>query len=226
MGQAKQRKLQRLHLRQTVTPVAQRVGAALRKLATAASDSLGGDCYLHALLGRELLADLGVATRIVVGYAAWRIGHADDDVMAHVPHAQGFLPEGVQGMAFHAWLETITDDGSAPLLIDFTTYQLARKAKELDDADGGHTNVEWQPSMLLLDRTEIRSYKEVAKAPGPGLAHYQEAPGLHERIAHNFSPDPEDLAIARTILANPEMVVIGPNQAADEQIKSWRPAGG
>lgn len=225
MGQARQRKLQQQRLREVVLPAAERAGAALRKLASAASDSLGADCYLHALIGRDLMADQGVQTRIVVGYAAWRIGHADGDVISHVPHVQGFLPEGAEGLAFHAWLETVTDDGSAPLLIDFTTYQLERKAKELDEADGGHTNVDWHPSMLVFDRTDIRSYKEVAKAPGPGLAHYEEVPGLHARIAKDFKPDPEDLAAARTIMANPDAVVVGPNQFEDQPARTWRPVG-
>lgn len=52
---------------QSLQAAVHEVGTALRKLATAASANLGGDCYLHAELGRLLLADLGIQSRRVVG---------------------------------------------------------------------------------------------------------------------------------------------------------------
>lgn len=111
MGEANRRKAALIHMHKAV----QNMGVAIRKLATAASAQFGGDCYLHAELGRALLADLGIEARRVVGYAAWRTGPGDSDVVAHVPHLQGFLPAGSQGFAYHAWLEV------GDTIIDFTS---------------------------------------------------------------------------------------------------------
>ena len=43
------------------------VGGAIRKLASAASGYLGGDCYLHAAIGKELLASNGIQAEIAAG---------------------------------------------------------------------------------------------------------------------------------------------------------------
>lgn len=199
MGEAKRRRaaLEKMHY------AAHSVGTAIRKLATAASSNLGGDCYLHAALGRALLADLGIEARLVAGYASWRIGPQDGDVIAHVRQVQGYLPAGAQGFAYHAWIEV------AGTIIDFTTYQLRRKAAELDALDGGSTTVAWCPDLLILRRRDVRTYADVAKLH-QGLAFYEEAPGLESLLAEQFSLDEGDLATARLILANPEIRVMGP----------------
>ncbi|KVP40056.1 hypothetical protein WJ87_07695 [Burkholderia ubonensis] len=182
------------------------VSHALRRLAEAASASLGADCYTHAELGRVLLADLGFTFETQVGFAAWRVGRGDSDVLSHVPNVQAYLPPGAgMGFAYHAWLE------GNEWLVDFTTYQFRRKGQELDAADGGHTRVDWCPDYLLLSRHELRSYKEVAQAPGPGLAFYESNADLTSRMASSYSLDAEDVATARLILSNPDMMVLGPN---------------
>ncbi len=186
---------------------------ALRKLALAASASLGGDCYTHAVLGQlllsDLVGDLGLSFDLCVGAAAWRVGSGDGDVIAHTPAAKGYLPAGTKGFAYHAWLE------SSEWLIDFTTYQLTRKAAELDAADGGVTRVDWCPDFLLLRRDQVQSYAAVARAPGPGVAFYESVPELAVRMAQGYTVDEQDLAAARLILKHPDAQVLGPNQVGE-----------
>lgn len=210
MGEASRRK-QRL-IRITSPALAASINAvsgALRKLATAASSNLGSDCYLHSALGQVLLADAGIRTRLVAGYAAWRVGPGDGDVIAHTKRTRGYLPPGGGlGFAYHAWLEA---DG---LLIDLTTYQLPRKAEELDAADGGHTTVEWAPPYLVLTLDQVSSYDEVAKG-GPGLVYYERDTQVEARLVGGFSLDQGDVEMARLIVSNPEMAVVGPRSQAE-----------
>jgi hypothetical protein len=181
-----------------------RVAIALRKLTTAASSRLGGDCYVHALLGRALLADLGFEARLVVGFAAWRIGRGDGDVVAHTLRTQGHVPPGGRGFPYHAWLNC---NG---FIVDFTTYQLRLKAQALDAADGGHTTIDWCPDYFLLPPYGVRSYEDVQQAMHAGVAYYEARPEL-EYLVHGASgPDPDDLQTVRLILANPGVTVYGP----------------
>lgn len=207
-------------------PAAERAGMAMRKLAQAASSHVGSDCYVHAAIGRELLKDLGVQTELKAGHAAWRLGPGDGDVMSHVDGVQGYLPEGAEGFAYHVWLETVEEGGASPILIDLTTYQLRVKATQLDEADGGTTAVDWCPDLLVLRREEIKGYREVAEAPGPGSSFYQSIPGMIERLAAAGDVYAEDLAVARLIMASPGLNVIGPNQTQQvEESVRYRPVG-
>lgn len=193
---------------QDLKPAAARVSIAIHKLAAAASSHLGRDCYMHSELGRELLADCGFQASRVVGFAAWRVGSGNGDVISHTPYAQGHLPAGVKGFAYHAWLDC------SGFVVDFTTYQLRLKARELDAMDGGRTTVSWCPAFLLLPRSSIRSYKEVAAAHHAGVAYYEARPELERTLRTQFTLDPQDLHAARVILANPGITVLGPNGAA------------
>ena len=190
---------------QNLQSAATRVSAALRKLSTAASSHLGSDCYMHAQLGRVLLADLGVQASLAVGFAAWRIGDGDGAVISHTPYAQVYLPADEKGFAYHAWLDY------AGFVVDFTTYQLAYKARKLDAMDGRHTTVAWCPEFLLLPKRSIRSYIEVVNAPHAGVAYYETRPELGLLLQAQSSMDSQDLLAARLLLANPGMTVIGPN---------------
>lgn len=205
MGEAKRKKMQQRSGPDVQASVG-RVASAVRRLASAASRHYGGDCYLHAVMGQQLLADLGIPSSVTVGYAAWRIGPGDGDVISHTPHTQGYLPEGAIGLAFHAWLEC------QGLIVDLTTYQFAKKAQDLDAADGGHTTVAWRPDYLMLPHRAVRTYHQVAQALGPGVAYYEAVPSLRSRIGGASQLDPEDIAYARLLLANPELNVLGPNQ--------------
>jgi hypothetical protein len=183
------------------------VGGALRKLASAASLQFGSDCFLHAELGRLLMQDHGFDCRRVLGFAAWRVGDGDGDVISHTDKTQGYLLHGAKGFPYHAWLEF------SDFIIDFTTYQLARKAAELDALDGGHTTVEWCPQCLVVYKTGVRSYKDVAQLC-KGLCHYEERPEFDTLLAKQFRLDPADLDVARMIMANPGMQVFGPPSTA------------
>jgi hypothetical protein len=213
MGEAKRRRMAADARKAELALAVGRVGSALRRLATAASGQFGSDCYVHAALGHQLLADLGIEARIEVGEAAWRVGSGDGDVIAHTPRVQGFAPENMppdkQALAYHAWLVV---DGN---IVDFTTYQFERKARELDAADGGHTTVTWRPEALILPVGLVLSYRQVAQAPKPGVAFYDAHPDLLQLMAAQFELQAADLAVARLLLTNPEMNVFGPNDVRD-----------
>lgn len=76
------------------------LSSALRRLATAASEKLGSDCYIHCALAQTILADFDIESRIVVGYAAWRVGNGDSDVIVHTP-SPGMVYQH-QALPFHA----------------------------------------------------------------------------------------------------------------------------
>ena len=186
-------------------PVVARVSNALRKLATAASTHLGHDCYLHMELGRVLLAEMGFQTEPALGFAAWRVGGDDGDVIAHVPFGQPHAPPGVKAFPYHAWLLCRGH------VIDFTTYQLPLKGKELDATDGGRTNVTWCPDFLLLPVTETRTYRQVLRGFHPGIAYYEVRPELKANLGSKSEPDAAALRAVRILIANPNAVVFGPN---------------
>lgn len=136
-----------------------RVSSAIRKLAEAASSHVGADCYLHADLCRELLKQHGVESRLVIGFAAWRVGDGHGDVIVHAP-LQGMAPQP-EALPFHAWLEIGPAESAHRLILDFSTYQLRRKAAELDALDGGDTNVNWCPDYLAALATDVSSLEDV-----------------------------------------------------------------
>jgi len=201
MGQAKRKSLRADALD---VQIVERVASAIRKLAQAASNHLGNDCYLHAMIGRELLKDFGIDAEIAAGFAAWRVGESDGSVIAHTPKERGYLPPGVDGFAYHAWLMC------GLKIIDLTTYQLPKKAKDLDALDGGKTDVEWAPELLVASITEVRSFREVAQGHA-GMFYYERNPKIERILAETSSLDAGDLQMARVILANPNAQVLGPS---------------
>jgi hypothetical protein len=211
MGEARKKRELATRLaaeRSSLEDAVKQVSHALRRLAQAASAHLGSDCYTHAEIGRELLADLGFKFETQVGYAAWRVGHGDSDIIAHTKRAPMYTPAGVppgQALPYHAWLS------AGDWLVDFTTYQLRHKGALLDAADGGRTQVDWCPDYLLLSSIEVKPYKVVVQAPGPGLAHYEADADLATMMAARYERDEADIAHARLILRNPDVMVLGPN---------------
>jgi hypothetical protein len=158
-------------------------------------------------LGRVLLADMGLQADRAVGFAAWRVGGDDGDVIAHVPFAQPHSPPGKKAFPYHAWLFC---QGH---IIDFTTYQLSLKGRELDVADGGHTNVTWCPDFLLLSRNATKTYRQVVNGFHPGTAYYEVRPELNAMLESKSEPDPGAITAARVLIAKPDVVVFGPNSA-------------
>ena len=213
MGQAKQRQLRESAFLADLNSKVniEQLAKAMQKLATAASGSLGADCYMHAALPQVILQDHGVPARITVGFASWRIGQGDGDVISHapMPGAVQFSKDSGRAAPYHVWL-TLKQEGLSWVL-DFTTYQLAQKAADLDAMDGGKTTVAWCPDFLLRPAGHSSSLAAVAKGD-TGLFHYEENAQLSEVILANSIPvDPMDVSTLRIIYANPDIYVQGPN---------------
>ncbi|MEX3765156.1 hypothetical protein [Paraburkholderia phenoliruptrix] len=186
-------------VRAPLVQAADKVGYALRRQANPGSSGLGADCYVHAALGRELLASLGFNARLVVGEAAWGIGEGCGDVISHTPREKAHSPEGMSpeqmAVAYHAWL--VVNEN----IVDFTTYQLKRKARALDAADGGHITVTWRPDVLVLPAAGVMGLRQVAQSHNAGVAFYQEHPELLELMALMYEVDPDNLTPTRLLLA-------------------------
>jgi len=82
MGEAKQKKAAReAALKSLEKCDIASVASALRRYLSACSPSMGADCYTYTALGQHLLSRLDVPADIAVGYAAWRVGNADHEVV-------------------------------------------------------------------------------------------------------------------------------------------------
>lgn len=207
MGQAKNKRNLLQTDFSTIEKAATPTSHALRRLTLAASDNLGGDCFTIAKLGQILLADQGIRAELVVGYAAWRIGPGDADVIAHTPSAQGHVPEGLLGLAYHAWL-ALPAHGA---ILDFTTFQLGLKAQNLDAMDGGRTQCDWQPDYLLAPASAGKTFREVAQAARPVAFHYEAQPELHTLLESTYTMDADNVRMARLVMSNPQAHVVGVN---------------
>jgi hypothetical protein len=184
------------------------VAKAVCRFFAACSDAQGVDCYGYAVHGQRLLARLGVSADIAVGYAAWRVGNADHNVVAHHPHpnTSGVTLGGAAAMTYHAWLMV---EGR---ILDLTTHQLRRKAAMLDASDGYRTVVEWCPDYLLADSCRVASFEQVVRGRA-GLFHYERVPALEALArATALPPDEEDMAVVWLIYQNPESAFVGPMQ--------------
>lgn len=214
MGDSRRRQQAARQQLESVNEAAAKAGAALRKLATAASATFGADCLVHADIGRRLLIAQGLNAQLAVGNAAWRVGHGDADVVAHVLQLGGHASPTGQGtpLAFHAWVRV------GDILIDFTTYQLRHKASELDALDGQHTTVEWCPDLLVVQLEDVASFDQVRRAPGPGIFHYQQLPQVQAKVTQGMVTDEEDVRNALLIMQNPIVMVFGPNDVKRPQV--------
>lgn len=189
------------------TPPFAEVASAVRRMFVAAGTRVGVDCLDHALRTVALLESLGYPAEVKIGYAAWRVGRGDADVIVHAP-VPGTIPQGPNAHSFHAWVVC------AGQLVDVTTYQLGMKAKALDELDGGTTNVEWQPLHLVAQPSQVRSLQAVTQ-DDVGMFYYQQVPALQAAIMAHVKPlDPQDLNDLRVIYDNPGAQVLGPNHFA------------
>lgn len=187
------------------------IASGIRRLCMAASANIGIDCFLHAAFGCKLLEEMGVHAEYRVGFAAWRVGEGDGDVITHRPSvAMTFSPGAVPA---HAWIElpgALADDA---LIVDFTTYQLRGKAAALDAMDGGRTLVDWAPDYLIARAATTSSFHNVAQGKA-GQYYYEFNAALTATvIREKCDIDPADLKALRLLVANPSMRALGPNQA-------------
>ncbi|WP_425952937.1 hypothetical protein [Ralstonia pseudosolanacearum] len=186
-----------------------RISSAIRKLSEAASAHLGRDCYLHASMCREILALKGVESRLVAGFAAWRVGEGNSDVIVHGPTGN-IVPQG-GALPYHAWLEIGPAESRHRIILDFTTYQLREKAAQLDLLDGGHTTVSWCPNYLVATAAQLSSLSQVTKDHA-GLFCYQRNEELERGIRDTAGGiDEADLRALILIYENPDVMVFGPN---------------
>lgn len=155
-------------LRTTLSPIGQDQGIE------------GGDCVRYACIGAEVLRQLGVAARMQVGDALWRVGPGAGDVIHHVAALDGpvFVHQFHQSEVFHAWVR-IEPDGATPAqLADFTTWQLRHKAKMMDLMDGKRTTVEFCPDYLWVPEKKARSMTvlQVSNSYDVGVYAYAKRP--------------------------------------------------
>lgn len=180
-----------------------RISSALRRLAIAASGNLGSDCYIHASIAQSLLARLGVSSNLVAGYAAWRVGNGDGDVILHAKLPN--MPPQPGAIAYHAWLEVGNH------LIDFTTYQLRSKALQMDKLDGGTTTVTWCPDYLYVPKKSVSPLRAVIQLRA-GMFFYQQDTALENAIVSAAQHlDDGDVNTAWLLYQNPALRVFGPN---------------
>lgn len=194
-------KIKRPERKISYLPELQRISSALRRLTTAASQHHGSDCYIHSALAQVMLAGLGIESKLVAGYAGWRVGNGDSDMVLHAP-----LPNMVPqpGIPYHVWLEL---DGH---ILDFTTYQLRLKAAQMDELDGGKTNVVWCPDFLFAPKKSISPLNRVIQKRA-GMFYYERETEIEARVIAASSPlDEDDLATAWLLYQNQGIQVFGP----------------
>lgn len=168
MGQAQKRK-------QAIKALAadvQLIAHAMRQVIGATTEGYGADCVAYALTGAEVLRRMGHDANAVAGSAAWRVGPGSGDAITHAVelHETGpgvYSPAHSDNAAvFHAWIEVGTH------YVDFTTFSLRDKAKQLDAADGMVTVVEWCPDYLVVDRQSCLPLDAVPAGLREGLYSY------------------------------------------------------
>ena len=179
-----------------------RLALAMKKLATAASGQLGGDCYVHAAIAQAMFSRLGVPASVKIGYAAWRVSGGDSDVITHCA-VPGMVAQ--PGMAYHVWLSI------GNYILDLTTYSLPEKCRQLDELDGGTTACDWHPDFLYVPKSSVSSLRDVTQLT-TGLYYYQEDPALAETVIAAASDlDMHDVELAWIIYNNADIKVFGPN---------------
>ena len=216
MGEAKRKKLidaSKPSAQAIAVDQREMMAEALRRVVGAVTDFHGADCIMYAQIGAELLLRQGLDAKRVAGGASWRVGPGDGDVVSHVGSLSMVVgaPVGVEyGAMFHAWIEV------GDTLIDFTTHSLRDKAGQLDDMDGGHTQVDWAPPYLWIDRANCQSHKAVAMAPGAGGFSYVRNSDIEKLVFADVLADEDVQYLAdgvemamRMMAAGQELKIIG-----------------
>ena len=98
----------------------------------------GGTSHLTS----EVLKRSGIKTTFCYGYAAWRVNDFDAQAV-YVNYENDFIN--------HIWLET------EELVIDFNTFWLDSKFRELDKTTGRKTIINWKPDYIWMRKDELLS---------------------------------------------------------------------
>jgi len=131
-----------------------------------------GECMPIAQHGALGLRELGYCdARTVKGYAAWRVGRGDGDVLGHHPETINRSSED-EGELFHMWCEV----GS--VIVDLSTGNLRLLAMDQDARDGQHTTFEWDnPVALIASWLKVKPYATVRDSYQVGVVHYSRLKG-------------------------------------------------
>ncbi|MYM92494.1 hypothetical protein [Duganella vulcania] len=187
-------------------PYAQ-IATALRRMFLASGSKIGVDSLRHAVLAQALLKSAGFAAEVKVGYAAWRVGPGDGDVIVHAP-GNDMAQQGKNAHPFHAWVEV------GPVIFDATAYQFVVKATALDMIDGGKTDLQWAPLQLAEHRDQVQTLHTVLQAD-VGMFYYEHVPGLQAVIMAGVPPvDPEELDLLTIIFNHPSAQALSSNHVA------------
>lgn len=152
------------------------------------------DCVLCAGVAAESLRLLGFDASAVAGSAVWRVGPGDGDLICHAPEVanQSVVKpaSGVPAGLFHAWVEC------EDCILDITTSQIRDKAASLDAHDGGKTQVDWAPAVLVTHKSAIKPLREVINLPDGGHYYYARHPVIEAVVLpqQGLSRDFERLA--------------------------------
>lgn len=216
MGEAKRKSKQSAAMIEKINSLdLPRISTAIKKLAVAASEGFAKDCYFHALFCKTIMQRyFQIDLDLVMGFAAWRVGDGDGDVILHAPATSQIQSyqiinyeafQAPNAFPYHAWLECGT------WILDFTTYQLPAKASALDAIDGQHTQVIWCPDYLWINKRDLKPLGDVIQKH-MGISWYERVIPVENMLktqAKNL--DEEDFELFMAIYLNPDIAVIGPN---------------
>lgn len=209
------------------------LGQAISQVVGAATNFHGADCLLYAGVAAKVLQTMGYPARMVAGSAVWRVGPGDGDVVSHAleinapgtVNSATFAPSnsGAKALMFHAWVEVGED------IIDFTTASLADKAAQLDKMDRRHTQVDWSPQALWLQKNQCLDLLDVVNAPDAGVCAYQRHESI-EKIVMGKSLENVDFdthaanvgLVFRALQAGRRMHVIGLGEGGPQTLDSAR----
>lgn len=164
--------------------------AAVKQVVSAVTSFAGADCILYSVVGAGLLNKLGLKSVPVAGSAAWRVGPGDADAISHATEVTGqhFAPEGKSAGLFHCWIQTVTDANFTHAIgfdiIDTSTWQLKKKARELDAMDGQVTKVDFCPEYIWdnAKSKKLLSPRAVVSSFDVGVYAYLRKPEIEKII--------------------------------------------
>ena len=182
------------------------VSTAVRKLTTVVRNfPPTAGCYIVAYVGQALLQRLHYETEIQIGFAGWQLGPDRNDVILHFPVPETTFCLGPKvWIGYHAWL------GCEGTIVDLTTFQLRRKALELDAVEGVHTTVQWCPEFLILPPNAVRTLKDLKNSTEPGTAYYERCPKLESFVKGREKIDTELIGLGHFLLSAPRTRIISP----------------
>ena len=127
------------------------------------------NCIFVAHILNDGFKKLNIESNICIGYACWSVGTGINDILNHMPNISITETTDLSSIMMHAWIEI----EEKKRILDFTTYQLKKKAQFLDAIDGFKTNVEWCPNYLYSDQSKLKSLEEIQTLSEAGIFGYQ-----------------------------------------------------